>query len=412
MICWMMGLMVLFGSTRIMAQPAIDGKEIYIPKELRHNDFNNPESDWSYSRMALTENVVLFWEKGFGDDLSKAPNLEGKPMTVNKENLLERVEQFYKYFRDTLQFIRPGSKADKYRMMVMLKYSLEGTAYGGDYDGTIGALWITPNRVQDKKLNCIAHELGHSFQSQLRIDNGAAAMGGIYEMTSQWMLWQVNPVWTHDERYHWEAFSKAFHLRFLAGENIYRSPYVLEYMAMKHGITEIAELWRDSKRGEDFAATYIRHHGLTINQMNDEMADCYSRLITFDFPRIKELHRDMVGQLASSPEDVPQTYGFNVREIPVQGKKSVKVHFRSTCQDNNSGHRYQLVGVDAQGNATYYGIQSKPETTLKWKQQGKTEHLYLMVMGCPTKEYNSGSQNPRGRKQSAEKTYPYEITID
>ena len=28
-------------------------------------------------------------------------------------------------------------------MMVMINYSLEGTAYGGDYDGQIGALWIT-----------------------------------------------------------------------------------------------------------------------------------------------------------------------------------------------------------------------------------------------------------------------------
>ena len=28
-----------------------------------------------------------------------------------------------------------GSKCDKYRMMVMINYSLEGTAYGGDYDG-------------------------------------------------------------------------------------------------------------------------------------------------------------------------------------------------------------------------------------------------------------------------------------
>ena len=38
-------------------------------------------------------------------------------------------------------------------MMVMINYSLEGTAYGGDYDGEIGALWIAPNRVQDEKLN-------------------------------------------------------------------------------------------------------------------------------------------------------------------------------------------------------------------------------------------------------------------
>ena len=82
-------------------------------------------------------------------------------MKVDLPGLKEKLENFYAYFYHTLQFARQGSKCDKYRMMVMINYSLEGTAYGGDYDGQIGALWITPNRVQDEKLNCIAHELGH-----------------------------------------------------------------------------------------------------------------------------------------------------------------------------------------------------------------------------------------------------------
>jgi hypothetical protein len=133
------------------------GKEIYIPEELRGNDFANKDSKWSYYRMACTPNVVCFWEKGFGDDLSKAPDLDGHPMTVDLDNLLSRVEYFYNVYRDMMGFLLPDSKAGKYRMMVMLNYSLEGTAYGGCYDNTIGALWITPNRVQDKTLNCIAH---------------------------------------------------------------------------------------------------------------------------------------------------------------------------------------------------------------------------------------------------------------
>ena len=88
-----------------------------------------------------------------------------------------KLESFYTYFYHTLQFAKQGSKCDKYRMMVMINYSLEGTAYGGDYDGQIGALWITPNRVQDEKLNCIAHELGHSFQSQITCDGQGEAWG-------------------------------------------------------------------------------------------------------------------------------------------------------------------------------------------------------------------------------------------
>ena len=198
-----LALLALIG-TSVHAQK---GKQIYIPEELRQNDFNNPESKWSYARMAETPNVVCFWEKGFGPDLSKAPDLDGHPMTVDLQNLLSRVEHFYQVYRDMMRFTLPGSKADRYKMMVMLNYSLEGTAYGGCYDDSIGALWIAPNRVQDNRLNCIAHELGHSFQIQISCDGqGHGPGGGFFEMTSQWMLWNVNPEWPTDENYHWRAF--------------------------------------------------------------------------------------------------------------------------------------------------------------------------------------------------------------
>ena len=167
-------LIGLFIGSSLSAQQSVlpSGKTIYIPKDLQGMDLQNPESKWSYRRMACTENFVIFWEKGFGNDLSNPPQLEGHDMKVDLPNLMGKLESFYRFFRDTLEFSRPGSKCDKYRMMVMLNYSLEGTAYGGDYDGEIGALWIAPNRVQDKKLNCIAHELGHSFQVQNVGDSG------------------------------------------------------------------------------------------------------------------------------------------------------------------------------------------------------------------------------------------------
>ena len=235
------------------------GKEIYIPEELRDNDFTNKDSKWSYYRMACTPNVVCFWEKGFGDDLSKAPDLDGHPMTVDLDNLLSRVEYFYNVYRDMMGFLLPGSKAEKYRMMVMLNYSLEGTAYGGCYDNTIGALWITPNRVQDKTLNCIAHEIGHSFQIQIACDGQSQGMGGgIFETSAQWMLWQVNPRWTTDENYHWEAYKKNIHLSLFHPENMYHAPFVLEYWSMLHGLTYMADMFRGGRAGEDFTQTYRR----------------------------------------------------------------------------------------------------------------------------------------------------------
>ena len=244
--------------------PLPSGKSIYIPKELQGMDLQNPASQWSYHRMAYTENFIIFWEKGFGNDLSNPPQLEGHSMKVDLPGLKEKLENFYAYFYHTLQFARQGSKCDKYRMMVMINYSLEGTAYGGDYDGQIGALWITPNRVQDEKLNCIAHELGHSFQSQITCDGQGEAWGGcgFFEMTSQWMLWQVNPDWMTDEKYHWDAFKTLTHKAYLHLDNIYHSPYVLEYWGIRYGLPFIAELYRQGKRGEDPVITYKRLNSL------------------------------------------------------------------------------------------------------------------------------------------------------
>lgn len=388
-----------------------EGKEIYIPEELRDNDFTNKDSQWSYYRMACTPNVVCFWEKGFGDDLRKAPDLEGKPMTVDLDNLLARVEYFYNVYRDMMGFIMPGSKAERYRMMVMLKYSLEGTAYGGCYDDVIGALWITPNRVQDKTLNCIAHEIGHSFQIQIACDGQSEGMGGgIFETSAQWMLWQVNPRWTTDEYYHWEAYKKNLHLSLFHFENMYHAPFVLEYWSMLHGLTYMADIFRGGKKGEDFAQTYMRMYNVDVKKMGDELFDCYSRLITFDFPDKRkeslryacELQSEMTDTLGGwkKPVNAPQTYGFNVDEIPLPAVgKTVKVQFRGLSTQENTGYRYGLVAVDNDNHPTYLGAHSDLKKTLTFKNPGNIKSLYLVVVGCPKKEYMPHS----------DKTYDYQV---
>ncbi len=406
------------------------GKQLYIPRDLKDNDFTQADSQWSFARMAYTDDVIVFWEKPFGQDLSQAPSLEGHNMKVDIYNLLGRLQTFYDFYKDDLKFIKPGSKADKYRMMVMLNYSLEGTAYGGDYDGEIGALWIAPNRVQDKKLNCIAHELGHSFQSQIGCDGegGSWGGGGIFEMTSQWMLWLVNPQWTTDENYHWKGFIEHHNLRFLSGENIYHSPFVLEYWAMRHGLTVMADLFRAGRRGEDPASTYMRLFNLSVDQMNDEMTDCYSRLITFDFPRVRESHRQFAGELVTpmaepqkegkatilqpKEEMVPETWGFNVVNLSeVASKKKATLQFEGLNNDPNATYQVGMVHVK-DGQATYGPTVSGNEFTMKMptQQDGTT---YLVVVGCPKNEYKAPSFNSRrrGNKPEEEAKFPYRILI-
>lgn len=411
-------------------------KEIYIPKDLQEMDLKNPESKWSYDRMECTENFAIFWEKGFGNDLSNPPQLEGNPMAVDLENLKEKLESFYDYFYHTLQFAKKGSKCDKYRMMVMINYSLEGTAYGGDYDGEIGALWVAPNRVQDKKLNCIAHELGHSFQSQITCDGQGEAWGGsgFFEMTSQWMLWHVNPEWVTDENYHWVAFCKDTHKAFLQLTNIYRSPYVLEYWSQKHGLTVIADLFRQGKKGEDPAMTYKQMFNLTQEQFNDEMFDASRRIVNLDFTHAFDVTRKHAGQMTTklgapdaegwqmiTPENCPENYGFNAipLNLPEAGT-TVSVDFKgqagakgfNAVNTDKAGWRYGFIATDKEGKCTYSEMGKENIGNLSYQVPEGTEQLWLVVMGAPTEYWRTPERwgNEGEDKESAQ--WPYSIKLN
>ena len=391
-------------------------KQVFLPDSIRCYDLNDNNSRWSWQRSAQTENIVVFWEKGFGDDLSNPPMLEGKSMHFDLDNLLQRVETFYAYFRDSLRFTLPGSKAEKYKMMVMVNYSLEGTAYGGTYDNFIGALWVAPNRIQDRKLNCIAHELGHSFQLQIPADSISDAWGGsgFYEMTSQWMLWHVNPDWLTDENYHFEAYRKAIHKAYLDGENIYRSPYVLQYWASKRGNACIADLYRNGKRGEDPVITYQRLYGLTQEQFNDEMMDACQHIVnldlghawdetrryacTFDTP-MKSLGK---GVYAPSDEAIPEDYGFNaIRLQPAKSGRKVVANVTS-----DATLRYGFVAVTADGKAYYGKPAYNGKAMMKMPRGQEVTALYLVVMGAP-QEHKMLTWRNRGKNRQ----YPYEVTF-
>lgn len=392
-------------------------KEIYIPKDLQGMDLNDPESEYCYERMVTTENFAIFWEKGFGNDTSDPPALEGHEMSFDLENLKARLESFYDYFYNTLGFAKKGSKCDRYRMMVMVRYSLEGTAYGGDYDGEIGALWVTPNRIRDERLNCIAHELGHSFQSQITCDGEGEAWGGcgFFEMTSQWMLWQVNPDWIGDESYHWDGFTSKCHKAYLHMTNIYHSPYILEHWGDKRGLTHIAELYRQGKIGEDPAMTYIRVNGLSQEEFCDEMYEASSRIINLDYKRAwketrpyanmfsTKMAEEEDGWITVVPEQCPEDYGFNAIAMPVpEAGASLAVGFKGCAGREGyicgspeiAGWRYGFVGVKEDGSAVYGEMQRNSEGTVTFTapEGSALTHLWLVVMGAPS-EHRMNSEN-------------------
>lgn len=403
----------------LCASPALaQQKQVYIPDTLKTVNLSDPQSQWSWSHSAQTENLVFFWQKGFGFDPYSAPALDGHKMSFDLGNLLVRLEDFYRFYRDSLKFTLPGSLSDKYKMMVMLDYSLEGTAYGGTYDDFIGALWVSPLRIQDKKLNCLAHELGHSFQLQIMADKTGEAWGGsgFFEMTSQWMLWLVNPDWLTDENYHFEAFKKLTHKGFLSLDNIYHSPYVIQWWAERHGIASIADLYRDGRVGEDPAMTYMRRYGLSQSQFCDDMFSCYQHLLNFDFNHARSETRPYAlsfstpmdtlasGWLTPDTACVPENYGFNAirLNVPTPGQK-VTARFKSLSKFPTAGHRYSFVAVTADDESIYSPASQSPDGRISFTAPADRplRALYLLVMGAPT----THQQDPASR------TFPYKVKI-
>lgn len=397
-------------------------KKIYIPEDLREMDLQADTSKWSFKRSIETDDLIFMWERGFGSDTSNPPMLDGKPMKFNLQNLRDRVQEFYTFFRDTLAFSKPGSKCDTHKMMVMVMYSNDGTAYGGTYDNFIGALWVAPNRIQDTKMNCMAHELGHSFQLQIPADSVGDAWGGsgFFETTSQWMLWQVNPDWITDEYYHFEAFRKLTHKAYLHLENIYHAPYIIQWWSDLRGRKSIAELYRQGKMGEDPVMTYKRMYGLSQQEFCDEIFRGYQHLVNFDFKHARKETRQYACTFNTEvitqqdgflrPKNYPEEYGFNA--ILLDDKMDIRNARSFSLQINGEQLRYGFLGVTTEDEEIYGDINATSFTVPKDK---KLKHLYLIVMGAPMMHYQipmPTEENPEPKAELKEFPYSFRVSAD
>ena len=389
-------------------------KKLYIPKDLLGINLKADTSKWSLNRSIETDDLIFMWERGFGNDVSNPPQLKGHDMSFNLLNLRDRIQTFYHFFRDTLGFVTPNyqSKADHYKMMVMVNYSLDGTAYGGTYDNFIGALWVAPNRIQDTKMNCMAHELGHSFQAQIMADSIGQCWGGtgFFEMASQWMLWQVNPDWITDENYHFEAFKTLTHKAFLHMDNIYHSPYVLQWWSDLHGRQFIAELFRQGVIGEDPVMTYKRMNGLSQSAFCDEIFRGYQHLVNFDFTHAYKETRQYAATFNTEletcsngwlrPKSLPEGYGFNAIKLDDRINLNSPI-FHLHLRGNQL--RYGFVGITTNGESIYSDVNATSFTS----NGQPLKHLYLIIMGAP--EHHADVMTHGNTPEY--KQYPYEFQV-
>lgn len=240
-----------------------------------NNDYNNPESQWSFLHSKESDHFIVFWDKRFGDD----PNASSvsSSLRVDVDDLLEKAEQFFATNVERLQMCDVGigkSRLDEYKMIIHLLYDTGWTAVGSGYDDMIGALWVTPSTCHPVG-STIAHEIGHCFQYMAATDHrkngvsnykntgwrygyGAGGSGGnaFWEQCAQWQAHQDYPAEVFS--YHISVWLANYH-RHVCHEWMRYASYWWQYQVVeKHGYDAYGRLWRESRYPEDPLQAYTR----------------------------------------------------------------------------------------------------------------------------------------------------------
>lgn len=359
-----------------LASVAFAQKTVYIPNEWRNpwpsDSLLYKESDpdnkytWSKSRSVESDNVIIFWDKNYGN---KKPNelATSDWNYVDIPDLLNKCEAFYDLEINKLGFVDPvKSNHSKYKMMVLMNYSKPGdwACYGGGYDFVISALWL--NSATCKPVgHSVAHEVGHSFHYMcysehaghqdsntdntgfhLACGNGQA----IWEQTAQWQAAQSYPELMFDQsigvfrRSHNYAFSHEWHR--------YQSYWFHYYLCQYYNdITTVAQVWNQPMTGQsrgngtDFNQALMKLKGLDATGLFRLYYDYAARCATWDIDACRSYGKNYIGdfdyrcvlvgdtayQVALA--SVPQASGFNIipLTVPAAGTK-VTTHFTALAR--------------------------------------------------------------------------------
>ena len=348
-------LLCALSSNSVFAQ-----KTVYIPNEWRYYSSDTllyKESDpdnkytWSKSRSMESDNVIIFWDKGWGN--TKPHELpKGNFYYVDIPYLLQQCEAFYDLEINNLGFVNPEtSNLSRYKVMVLMNHTTEWTCFGGGYDFQVSALWLNPSTCKPVGFS-VAHEVGHSFHymcysehsghTNSDTDNTGFHLANgngqtIWEQTAQWQACQSFPEMMFKESYgpyvpifrhsHNYAFSHEWHR--------YQSYWFFYYLTEHYNdITTVAQVWNTPMTGQqqgratDFNAALMKLKGLSARELYKLYFDYACRCVTWDLEACKPYRAPYIGDFEYRcilKEDksyqvalasCPQGTGFNV--IPLQ----------------------------------------------------------------------------------------------
>ena len=307
------------------AATALAQKKVYIPDEWRQNRTDTllyAESDpdnkytWSKSRSVESDNVVIFWDKFYGNT---PPHKLSKSnfYYVDIPDLLAKCESFFELEINQLGFVDPqNSNLNKYKVMVLMNHTTEWTCYGGGYDFEVSALWLNPSTCKPVG-HSVAHEVGHSFHymcfaeacghnhwgsqtdnTGFHLANGSGQT--IWEQTAQWQAAQSYPELMFSQSYpifrytHNYAFSHEWHR--------YQS-YWFHYFINQYynDIQTVAKVWNQPMKNQtngtasDFNQALMALKGLSVRDLYKLYFDYACRCVTWDFDATVPYRQAFIG---------------------------------------------------------------------------------------------------------------------
>jgi len=337
-------------------------KEIYIPREWRNrtdtliwaeSDPNN-EYTWSRSRSKETDNVIILWDKYYGNT---NPSDASYTYRVDIDDLSAKCEEFFQLECDSLGFVDPEtSNLSKYKVMVLLNHSADWICYGGGYDYQVPALWLSPSTCKPVG-SAVAHEMGHSFHYMCYSEDsnhgangsiqtgfhGAVGNGAtVWEITANWQALQSYPNEMFTESGFSGIYSRSHNYAFTHEWHRYQAYMFFYYLCHTYGtIHAVADVWNHRvTQVMDFNQVLMDLKGLSVEELYKLHFDYAMHAVTWDLPVWSKYRSSYIGNfdyycVNDGPgsyqvayQSAPQGTGFNVipLKVPAEGTQ-VDVEF-------------------------------------------------------------------------------------
>ena len=416
------------------------GRILWHPSTYASNNYMDNNSQWSFERSRESEHFVVFWEKGFGADPTRAASA----YRFNPQSVLQQAEHIWDVYVNQLGFLEPGnSTTDTYKIQLYVLYQTEWRADASGVDSKTGIGHVSPGAIGARGGHTVAHEIGHTFQYLVSADLGmthgynygygdnASGGNGWWESCANWQAYKVYPNRQFTDGEYFEGHLPKCHLGVMNEEWRYENCFVQDAWCMKHGQDFIGRLWRESVKPEDPLQTYKRLNNLSQEEFNDEMFDCFARMATWDIDGVREQARHRIGQHQSSMHQTaandgtwaidasccPQNYGYNIINLNTAAPGTmVKANFKGIAgadgyraiRTNNAGWRYGFVAYTQQGETVYGDMQRDKEGEAQLIIPEGISKLFFVVMGAPTAYW----RHPWNDDASDDEQWPYEVRFE